>query len=53
MVGYTFCSTAATIVSGGLAERVTTEVYAYVSVLMSSIVYPVVAGWVWGGGWLA
>ncbi|MCD8201267.1 MAG: ammonium transporter [Clostridia bacterium] len=48
-----FCATAATIVSGAMAERTRFVSYCVYSALISLIVYPVEAGWVWGGGWLA
>lgn len=46
-----FCATAATIVSGAMAERTQFKSYLIYSVFISLIVYPVEAGWVWGGGW--
>lgn len=48
-----FCATAATIVSGAMAERTRFISYCVYSALISLVVYPVEAGWVWGGGWLA
>ena len=49
-----FCATAATIVSGALAERTRFSAYCVYSAVISLIVYPVEAGWVWGSeGWLA
>mmetsp|Transcript_8328 Transcript_8328/g.22049 ORF Transcript_8328/g.22049 Transcript_8328/m.22049 type:complete len:612 (+) Transcript_8328:69-1904(+) len=50
---WAFCSAAATIVSGGVAERVNFMGYALFSVLMTGIIYPVVVASTWGGGWLA
>lgn len=47
-----FCATAATIVSGAMAERTRFVSYCVYSALISLIVYPVEAGWVWGNGWL-
>lgn len=47
-----FCATAATIVSGAMAERTKFSAYCIYSVVISLIVYPVEAHWVWGGGWL-
>lgn len=47
-----FCATAATIVSGAMAERTRFIAYCVYSALISLIVYPVEAGWVWGNGWL-
>lgn len=48
-----FCATAATIVSGAMAERTKFLTYCIYSVMISMIVYPIEAHWVWGGGWLA
>ncbi len=48
-----FCATAATIVSGGVAERTKFVSYCIYSALISAVVYPIEAHWVWGGGWLA
>lgn len=48
-----FCATAATIVSGAMAERTQFKSYLVYSVFISALVYPVEAGWVWGGGWLS
>lgn len=48
-----FAATAATIVSGALAERTRLDAYMAYSFLISAIVYPVYGHWVWGGGWLA
>jgi ammonium transporter, Amt family len=48
----TFCSTAATIVSGAVAERCRFMPYFLVSLGVSVIVYPIFGHWVWGGGWL-
>merc|ERR1712048_1554686 len=50
---WAFCSAAATIVSGGVAERIMFPPYALFSFLMTSFVYPVVVAWTWGYGWLA
>lgn len=50
-----FCATAATIVSGAMAERTKFSAYCIYSALISLIVYPIEAGWVWnlgGKGWL-
>lgn len=48
-----FCATAATIVSGAMAERTKFISYCVYSAMISLVVYPVEAGWVWGNGWLA
>jgi Amt family ammonium transporter len=48
-----FCATAATIISGSMAERTKFSAYCLYSLAMSMIVYPVSGHWVWGGGWLA
>lgn len=48
-----FCATAATIVSGAMAERTRFTSYLLYSVLISIIVYPVFGCWTWGGGWLS
>lgn len=48
-----FCATAATIISGAVAERFKFSSYLIVSAVMSGIIYPVVGHWVWGGGWLS
>ena len=49
---FSFAATSATIVSGSLAERTHLLTYLGFSVLMTSIIYPVIVGWCWGGGWL-
>ena len=48
-----FCATAATIVSGAMAERTKFSNYLLYSVLISAFVYPISGHWGWGGGWLA
>ena len=48
-----FCATAATIVSGAMAERTKFSSYCIYSMIISGIVYPISGHWVWGGGWLA
>ena len=52
LVSYCFCCTSCTIVSGALAERTFVETYLYFTLLMATLIYPIVACWVWGGGWL-
>ena len=50
-----FCATAATIVSGAMAERTKFSAYCIYSAVISAVVYPIEAGWVWnvdGNGWL-
>lgn len=48
-----FCATAATIVSGAMAERTKFISYCIYSGVISALVYPIEAHWIWGGGWLA
>ena len=48
-----FCATAATIVSGAMAERTKFISYCIYSAVISAVIYPVEAHWVWGGGWLS
>ncbi len=47
-----FCATAATIVSGAMAERTKFSMYCIYSFFISFIIYPVEGHWTWGGGWL-
>lgn len=49
----TFCGTAATIVSGAIAERCRFLPYLIVSIVLGLLIYPVYGHWVWGGGWLS
>ena len=48
-----FCATTATIVSGAMAERTKFSSYCIYSALLSLLVYPIEAHWIWGGGWLS
>ncbi len=48
-----FCATAATIVSGAMAERTKFSAYLIYSVAISAIIYPISGHWIWGGGWLS
>jgi len=47
-----FCATAATIVSGAMAERTKFSMYIAYTILVSVVVYPISGHWTWGGGWL-
>lgn len=47
-----FCATAATIVSGAMAERTKFISYCIYSLVISALIYPVSGHWIWGGGWL-
>lgn len=48
-----FCATAATIVSGAMAERTKFSSYCLYSLIISLVIYPISGHWIWGGGWLA
>ncbi len=48
-----FCATAATIVSGAMAERTNFLAYCVYSFVISLVVYPISGHWIWGGGWLS
>ena len=48
-----FCATAATIVSGAMAERTKFSMYVIFSVITSAVIYPIEGHWSWGGGWLS
>jgi Amt family ammonium transporter len=47
-----FCATAATIVSGGMAERTKFSAYCLYSLIISALIYPISGHWIWGRGWL-
>ena len=47
-----FCGTAATIVSGAVAERVKYKSFILFSFILTMLIYPIVGHWIWGGGWL-
>lgn len=48
-----FCATTATIVSGAMAERTKFLSYCVYSAVISALIYPIEAHWIWGGGWLS
>ena len=48
-----FAATAATIVSGAMAERTKLISYIFYSIILSAIIYPISGHWIWGGGWLS
>jgi Amt family ammonium transporter len=48
-----FCGTAATIVSGAVAERIKYISFIIFSFVMAIVIYPIVGHWIWGGGWLS
>ena len=48
-----FCATTATIVSGAMAERTKFSAYCVYSGVISLVIYPIEAHWIWGGGWLS
>lgn len=48
-----FCATAATIVSGAMAERTKFSSYCIYSAILSAVIYPISGHWIWGGGWLS
>ena len=48
-----FCGTAATIVSGAVAERIKYLSFILFSFVLTLVIYPIVGHWIWGGGWLA
>jgi Amt family ammonium transporter len=47
-----FCGAAATIVAGGMAERMKFPAYLIYSFIISAFIYPIIGHWIWGGGWL-
>ena len=48
-----FAGTAATIVSGAVAERIKFSAFMVFSFVMIGVIYPIAGHWIWGGGWLA
>ncbi|WP_048149258.1 ammonium transporter [Methanolacinia paynteri] len=48
-----FCATAATIVSGAMAERTKFSTYCIASLVVTAFIYPLYGHWMWGGGWLS
>ena len=48
-----FCATTVSIVSGAMAERIKLWPFFLFTAILSGIIYPIVMGWQWGGGWLA
>jgi Amt family ammonium transporter len=48
-----FAATAATIVSGAVAERTKFSTYLIFTIVISTVIYPISGHWVWGGGWLS
>ena len=48
-----FCGTAATIVSGGMAERTKFGSYLVATAVLTAFIYPIIGHWTWGGGWLS
>ena len=52
VVGFVFCLVTNTLACSSFAERTFLDTYIFFTIVMSSILYPVIAHWVWGGGWL-
>ncbi|NRG00017.1 ammonium transporter [Paenibacillus dendritiformis] len=50
---FAFAAVALSIAWGGFAERAKLSVYVWFTILFTAVIYPVVAHWIWGGGWLA
>jgi Amt family ammonium transporter len=48
-----FCATAATIVSGAIAERPKFSTYVIYGAVICAVIYPIYGHWIWGGGWLS
>jgi len=48
-----FCGTAATIVSGAVAERIKYLTFILFSLILTAVIYPITGHWIWGGGWLS
>jgi len=48
-----FAATAATIVSGAVAERTKFGAYVIFSIVLTALIYPIIGHWIWGGGWLS
>ncbi len=48
-----FCGTAATIISGAMAERTKFTSYLLATLVMTGLIYPIIGHWTWGGGWLS